>query len=169
MKIRDIEIFERMNPEISVNVYGTREWTPGSGRTKQKRKMKSPSREEPAVDNEDEPMDVENEEPADSVSTVDDEKSESEDEETEEDRQFVDNTEYDEDISFYRQVDAELPIRQESEPESTKLTTNDKKRGYVYPLRIAPDIRSRHVNLLCSEDPDDEGKFHYSTIRNFPV
>ena len=167
MKVKDIGKFESMNPDVSVNVYGTREWTPGSGRTKQTRKTKTLTREVPMDVDEDEPMEVEDEEPADSVSTADDEESESEDEETEEDRQFVDNTEYNKDVSFYRQVDAELPYHPEPVPEPEELPHNDNKRGYVYPLRIAPDIRQRHVNLLCTEDPDDEGKYHYSTIRKF--
>ena len=42
--------------------------------------------------------------------------------------------------------------------------SDDKKRGYIYPLRIASKNNIRHVNLLLT---DHDGTCHYSTIRNF--
>ena len=48
--------------------------------------------------------------------------------------------------------------------ETPTCPESDNMRGYIYPVRIAPRIGARHVNLLLTEK---DGVSHYSTIKNF--
>lgn len=169
LKIDDIRRFESRNPSISVNVYGVADYSDP---------LTAPIAEVDAEDGDggiDEMEDEETEGEPVGESTMSDGEgtdSDDEDEETEEDRQFLDDADYDDgDISFYRNVDNVLEQQtvedEANAPQAQQAKRWGNRKGYIYPLRIAPEIKARHVNLLCTEDPDDEGRFHYSTIRNF--
>ena len=131
MKIRDISKFENDNEDISINVYGIKD-------------------EAPKIQKDAELEDTDDEgEPPESISVLTSE-SESDDKETEEDRAFVDDEEYEDDPSFYRQVDAQLPSTEMKSLDSAE-SRPDTKRGFVYPIRIASEVRRRHLNLLITE------------------
>ena len=110
-----------------------------------------------------------------SGSDDDEMEEEVEENETEEDRQFIDDDGDDDDgnsdETFYRRVDALTnDDAQTADDDAAPIEKEKKKRGregYIFPLRMAPEVRKRHVNLLCIEDPDEDGKFHYCAIRNF--
>ena len=52
----------------------------------------------------------------------------------------------------------------ENDPELQASECSDKKRGFIYPLRVAKRELTRHVNLLLTEKNEVS---HYSTIKNF--
>lgn len=59
----------------------------------------------------------------------------------------------------------EIEEREESDDDREEIEApNDKKRGFIYPLRITNQELARHVNLLLTEE---DGSYHYSTIKNF--
>ena len=59
----------------------------------------------------------------------------------------------------------EIEEREESYDDREEIeASNDKKRGFIYPLRITNQELARHVNLLLTEE---DGSCHYSTIKNF--
>ena len=59
----------------------------------------------------------------------------------------------------------EIEEREESDDDREEIEApNDKKRGFIYPLRITNQELARHVNLLLTEE---DGSWHYSTIKNF--
>ena len=60
--------------------------------------------------------------------------------------------------------ESNIPIRSDSD----EKTDNTKEEGIIYPLKITTEeISGRHVNLLMTENDDDDGGFHYSAITNF--
>ena len=98
-----------------------------------------------------------------------DSESEPEEEPTEEDRAFLDDCDIPTDPSMYRRMENEAhPFEPHAPHPSTSTLTpenseDDRMRGYLYPIRIAPEIGPRHVNLLLTEH-DNTG--HYSAIKN---
>ena len=151
LKVKDIATFERLNRDISINVYGLEESSTGS----------FPDGDEEDAEVEDaEVEDAEDSDVGESTLSGSDSEESSDEEPTAEDLQFLDEEEYANDPSFYRHVNTQIPAAPTSEG-------SEQARGHIYPLRIAPDIRPRHVNLLCVEDPLADGQFHYCTIRNF--
>ena len=75
-----------------------------------------------------------------------------------------DDDDIDDDINLYRQLDNERPIQIDDEIEGPESNLNDKKRGFIYPLRVVNQELSHHVNLLLTEK---DNILHYSTIKNF--
>ena len=65
---------------------------------------------------------------------------------------------------MYRQLDNERPLRIDDEIERPESNIDDKKRGFIYPLRVTKEELGRHVNLFVTEE---NGTWHYSTIKNF--
>ena len=63
---------------------------------------------------------------------------------------------------MYRQFDNNRP--EQVIEETPEKDIDDKKRGFIYPLKVAKQELSRHVNLLLTEQ---DGSWHYSTIKNF--
>ena len=180
LKIVDIRKFEANNPDISVNVYGavtTKVVSAGIAISP----IINPNPESETVDDNAE-GDVEimvgDDEKCEATMSGSEDESESEEEETGEDREFInDDFEDAEGESFYRQLDATLTSQavpanadmgddddDDDDDENCNVevkTLQDKdvksRGGYIYPLRIAPEIRKdRHVNLLCIEDPDNK-------------
>ena len=176
LRVIDVGKFESLNKDISVNIYGVVDY----GNNRYSNDAENDRDDELNNDDDEEEGDDHGE------STMSDGEcsSDEDDEETEEDRRFLnDNVEQHEDIAFYRHVDNELDTAAAAADTDTsthqtsytiqrgnrgrKRTKQGKRGGYIYPIRIAPEIRGRHVNLLCVEDPDHDGKFHYSCIKNF--
>ena len=183
-RIVDMRKFEAQNPDVSVNVYGLEDFSASSSSVAPVAASSGVETDDREVDRAEEEDEDEHVDHAAGESTMSDgdgaSDSEDDDVETEEDRRFLDDGdgsdgmemgEEEEDAGFYRRVDAVLdgqPAPPPPPPPSRRTRPNGRKaKGYVFPLRIAPEVRARHVNLLCTEDPAEEGKFHYSTIRNF--
>ena len=64
---------------------------------------------------------------------------------------------------MYHRLDNQMETEEREEEEEVEAP-NDKRRGFIYPLRVTNQELTRHVNLLLTEQ---DGSWHYSTIKNF--
>ena len=86
---------------------------------------------------------------------------------TEEDRAFIDESDIPSDIFMNPKMENVIlksGATKETLPSRTTIPPeDDSMRGYLYPIRIAPHIGSRHVNLLLTKKDEVS---HYSRIKN---
>ena len=154
MKLSDVAKFEKDNADkgITVHVYGVNEWR--GKKSKKKFKHTSISKESISA--------------TESISTMSDGETESEPEEemTEEDKAFLDESEIEDDVSMYRKIENDTWRKNtggDVRPPPSPPAADDSMRGFIYPIRISPEVGPRHINLLLTEK---DGVSHYSSIKN---
>ena len=174
VRVKDIDIFERNNPDISVNVFRTveedEELPPAEPVAAAAAAERPPRHRRPAGFVDDEAVVSGGESDDDVADDIDGENV----------ADLIDDSDDDDDdnVDFYRVIDNArrdeippaspppapivVPAPEVPEPASSSRPA---KRGRVFPVRITKNECARHVNLLITGI--DGASYHYSTIKNF--